>query len=83
MDSSPSQSYKVSEQQNWGSFKLRIHAYSGAGLSRGEYSIELGQSFPGGSALKNLPANAGDLGSIPGWGKSLEKEMAPHFSILA
>ena len=26
--------------------------------------------FPGGSALKNLPANAGDTGSIPGEGKS-------------
>ena len=26
--------------------------------------------FPGGSALKNLPANAGDQGSIPGLGRS-------------
>ena len=26
--------------------------------------------FPGGSAVKNLPANAGDTGSIPGWGRS-------------
>ena len=28
--------------------------------------------FPGGSAVKNLPANAGDtrdMGSIPGWGR--------------
>ena len=36
--------------------------------------------------LKNLPANAGDLrdpGSIPGLGRSLEKEMATHSSILA
>ena len=23
--------------------------------------------FPGGSAVKNLPANAGDAGPIPGW----------------
>ena len=33
--------------------------------------------------VKNLPANAGDLGSIPGSGKSLEKGMATHSSILA
>ena len=29
------------------------------------------------------PANAGDMGSIPGSGKSPGKEMAPHSSILA
>ena len=33
--------------------------------------------------IKNLPANAGDIGSIPGSGRSLEKEMATHSSILA
>ena len=27
-------------------------------------------SFPGGSVVKNLPVNAGDVGSIPGWGRS-------------
>ena len=26
--------------------------------------------FPGGSAVKNLPANAGDEGSVPGLGRS-------------
>ena len=26
--------------------------------------------FPGGSVIKNLPANVGDAGLIPGWGKS-------------
>ena len=26
--------------------------------------------FPCGSAVKNAPANAGDTGSIPGWGRS-------------
>jgi len=25
--------------------------------------------FPGGSAVKNLPANAGDAGSVPGLGR--------------
>ena len=33
--------------------------------------------------VKNPPANAGDLGLIPGLGRSLEKEMAIHSSILA
>ena len=38
--------------------------------------------FPGGSVVKNLSANTGDAGSIPGLGDSLEKEMATHYSIL-
>ena len=39
--------------------------------------------FPGGSVVKNPPANAGDMGLIPGSGRSLEEAMATHFSILA
>ena len=39
--------------------------------------------FSGGSVIKNLPANAGDVGLIPGLGKSPEKEMAIHSSFLA
>ena len=39
--------------------------------------------FPGGSVVKNLPANAGDPGSILGLENPLEKEMATHSSILA
>ena len=38
--------------------------------------------FPGGSVVKNLPANAGDTGLVPG-NIPLEKEMATHSSILA
>ena len=40
--------------------------------------------FPGGSVIKNLPANAGDTGSNP-WVREdpLEKEGATHSSILA
>ena len=38
--------------------------------------------FPGGSAVKNLPANAGVTGLIPGLGRSLENEMATHSSSL-
>ena len=36
--------------------------------------------------VRNLPASAGDIrdvGSIPGLGRCLEKEMATHSSILA
>ena len=39
--------------------------------------------FPGGSDSKKSACSAGDLGSIPGLGRSLEKEMATHPSILA
>ena len=39
--------------------------------------------FPGGSVVKNLPANAKDTGLIPGSEISLEKRMATHSSILA
>ena len=31
-----------------------------------------GEGFPGGSVVKNSPANAGDTGSIPGSRRSLE-----------
>ena len=30
----------------------------------------MSKGFPGSSVTKNLPANAGDVGSIPGSGKS-------------
>ena len=33
--------------------------------------------------VKNPPANGGDVGSISGSGRSLDKEMATHSSILA
>ena len=39
--------------------------------------------FPGGSIVKKLPANAGDMDLILGWEDTLEKEMANHSSILA
>ena len=39
--------------------------------------------FPGGIAVKNMPANVPDMGSIPGSGRSLEKEVAVHSSVLA
>ena len=41
------------------------------------------RGFTGGSLIKNLPANAGDVGSILGQDDTLEEEMATHSSILA
>ena len=38
-------------------FKLRLH-------------LKCGSGFPGGSVVKNPPANAGDAGSMPGSGRS-------------
>ena len=43
----------------------------------------MGERVPGGSAVKNHLANAGDVGSIPSWEDPLEKEMAAHSSVLA
>ena len=43
----------------------------------------ISHSFPGGSVVKNPPANAGDVGSIPGQEDPLEEEMATHSSTLA
>ena len=45
--------------------------------------MHLKVGFPGGSMVKNPPANARDTGSIPGLGRPLEGEMASHSSILA
>ena len=38
--------------------------------------------FPGGSVVKNLPANAGDACLIPGSGRSPGEGNATHSSIL-
>ena len=41
-----------------------------------------GFPFPGGSVVKNPPANAGDMGSILRREDPLEKEVTTHSSIL-
>ena len=41
---------------------LKVHLFLHVSLFWG--------NFPGGLVVKNLPANAGDVGSIPGWGRS-------------
>ena len=42
-----------------------------------------GWGFLGGVMVKNLPANAGNVGLIPESGRSLGKGMTTHSSILA
>ena len=44
--------------------------------------ILIPDGFPGGSDGKESACNAGDVGSIPGLGRLLEKGMASHSSIL-
>ena len=35
-----------------------------------EFLLKACEGFPGGSVVKNLPASAADMGSIPGLGRS-------------
>ena len=39
-------------------------------ISRNTFQETHPWDFPGGAVVKNLPANAGDMGSIPGPGRS-------------
>ena len=36
-------------------------------------SVPINRSFLGGTVVKNLPANSGDVGSVPGSGRSPEE----------
>ena len=49
----------------------------------GIYILNNCKGFPDGSDVKESACNAGDPVSIPGLGRSLEKGMATHSSILA
>ena len=52
-------------------------------MPSGDLGFSLGANrLTGGSVVKILPANAGDMGSIPRLGSPLEKDMATHYSIL-
>ena len=54
----------------------------GQGREGSWYLLRVG--FPGSSAVKNLPVNAGDVSLIPGVEKiPWRKQMATHSSILA
>ena len=45
--------------------------------------VESDMGFPGGSVVKNSPVSEGDMGSVPGLGRSLEKAMVSHPRSLA
>ena len=66
-------------------FAIGFHLFINNSVSRGDqndmFSCDI--DFPGGSDGKASVYNAGDLGSIPGSGSSLEKEKATHSSTLA
>ena len=63
--------------QKWG---LREHSQEFA-VRNG--SRQLSDCFPASSIGTESTCNAGDLGSIPGSGDPLEKEMKTHSSLLA
>ena len=46
------------------------------------FNVQKTKGFLCGSAGKESPCNVGDLGSIPGLGRSLEKGKATHSSML-
>ena len=48
---------------------LQLHHLRAAALLWQTLINKGGQGFPGGSVVKNLPADAGDRGSIPGLGR--------------
>ena len=47
------------------------------------WGLNKGEDFPGGLAVKNPPANAGEKSLIPESGNPFEEEIATHSSILA
>ena len=47
------------------------------------YFVETSWGFPGGAVVKNPPASAGDVGSIPGPEDPLEEDMPIHSIMLA
>ena len=61
--------------------RIRCSHCCGPGSVPGQGRFLLG--FPHSSVGKESTCNAGDPGSFPGLGRSLEKEMATHSSILA
>ena len=75
------------ERKRPGTAKEVVKMKTGKGKVRGTRRAALSYTgFPGGSVVKNSPANAGDQETcirFLGGGDPLEKEMATHSSILA
>ena len=81
----PTPVFLPGESQGWGSpvgCRLwgRTESDTTEQLNNNNFYVS---SFPGALVVKNLPANAEDLGLILGWEDPLEKGKAIHSSILA
>ena len=61
------------------SVKPVLSTCSGSGII---LALEIHRDFPGGSDSKESACNAGDLGLIPGSGRSPEEKMATHSNVL-
>jgi len=60
-----------------------MNFFGGKYISYSLYAIYIWLDFPGASVVKNLPANARDMGSVS-WSRTpLGSEMVIHSSILA
>ena len=60
----------------WYVWEMRVRSISHQNL----ILIVIGQDFPGGPVIKNLPSNAGDVALTPGWrrsNQSILKEISP------
>ena len=66
-----------------GSLKPSLSHPEAHGVHKALSPSSLGTGLSRWLSGKKAPASAGDAGSVPGLGRSLEKEMAPHSSILA
>ena len=65
-------------------FPVVMHVCESWTIKKAEHQrIDAFELWCDGSDGKASACNAGDLGSTPGLGRSLEKEMATHFSTLA
>ena len=69
--------FEVSGKRAWSLWVSKNPQYS-------KWVLDIKQEgFPGDASGKEPAANAGDLNSVPKSGRSPEKEMAAHSSILA
>ena len=73
-DKSPNLEFGILEPSKQFLFYARLNVISEARLSVSVRGLQRNRiirnyifGFPGGSIVKDSPANAGDVGSIPGW----------------
>ena len=55
------------------------------GGRRGNTIWKLARDFPGGPVVKNLPANAEDMGSVPAWSRKIphaSEQLSPYTTTL-